>query len=66
MMMDGKGALMLWGIPTALLLLVGLALKGAGVVSNWWIIIGLAAVPTVLVIALFVFLILGWMARGSH
>lgn len=66
MMMDGKGALMLWGIPTALLLLIGLALKGAGVISQWWIIIAVAAIPTALVLILFLFLILGWMASGSH
>lgn len=66
MMMDTRGCFGIWAIATVILALVGLALKGAGLFSSWLIVLGIAAVPTIGIVVIFVYLMFDWMARGSH
>lgn len=65
MMMDGKGCALIIGLLAAAGFVIGLLLHWIGWLPWWAPLVGLA-VPVAVALLLALWLIVGWMADGSH
>ncbi len=65
MMMDEKGCWLIVAGASAIGLIVGLLLHWLGIVPWWGPLIGMA-LPVALGLVLMVYMVLQWMADGSH
>jgi hypothetical protein len=65
MMMDGKGCALIVGLLAAIGFVIGLLLHWTGLLPWWAPLVGLG-LPVAAALLLGLWLILGWMANGSH